>query len=249
LDRKKIPKESGEISRREFIRDAGLVVGGAAIGSTALLAACAPETETVTETTTETATQTETATITETVSKFICPYDGQEFNTLDALQAHLNSVHPDGVAPAKFALEYDPNKCTGCGACQYFCSTYHEGEASLALSRITMHRQIPDLLFSVETCRQCISPSCMSACLFEAMYVDEATGARVIDEKCNGCGLCALACPFNWDPYEDQPGGCVLKRRADTGKYFKCDLCAGRPGGPACVEACGWGALTVKEVM
>ncbi len=41
-------KESGEISRREFLKDAGLVVGGAAVGSTMLLAACAGEETTVT---------------------------------------------------------------------------------------------------------------------------------------------------------------------------------------------------------
>ena len=40
-------KESGGISRREFLKDAGLLVGGAAIGSTALLAACGEGGETV----------------------------------------------------------------------------------------------------------------------------------------------------------------------------------------------------------
>jgi len=51
-------KKSGEISRREFLKDAGLVVGGAAIGSTVLLAACGGEdtTKTVTEATTKTVT-------------------------------------------------------------------------------------------------------------------------------------------------------------------------------------------------
>jgi len=101
-------KESGEISRREFLKDAGLVVGGAAIGSTVLLAACG-DGEVTTETVTQTQTQTQTVTTTEQVgevtttttatetvdvSKFICPYDGQEFSTLAALQAHVNAVHP-----------------------------------------------------------------------------------------------------------------------------------------------------------
>ncbi len=105
-------KKSQGISRREFLKDAGFIVGGAAIGSTVLLAACGDgevTTETVTETETETATKTvtttagevtKTTTATETVevSKFICPYDGQEFDTLAALQAHVNAVHP--TAPA-----------------------------------------------------------------------------------------------------------------------------------------------------
>jgi len=77
-------EQSGEISRREFLKDAGLVVGGAAIGSTVLLAACAPEAET----------ETVTTTVTETVSKYFCPYDGMEFDTLSALEAHCEAEHP-----------------------------------------------------------------------------------------------------------------------------------------------------------
>jgi hypothetical protein len=45
-------KESGVISRRDFLKDAGLLVGGAAIGSTILMAACKGETETTTVTST-----------------------------------------------------------------------------------------------------------------------------------------------------------------------------------------------------
>ncbi len=98
MDKKNIPrKESGEISRRDFLKDAGLVVGGAAIGSTVLLAACAPETETVTETVTETAT--ETATVTETVSTFACPICSQEFDTLATLKAHFEANHPEAPLP------------------------------------------------------------------------------------------------------------------------------------------------------
>jgi hypothetical protein len=61
-ERKK--KKSGELSRRDFLKDAGLIVGGAALGSTVLLAACAgePETTTITQTQTKTETATTTAT-------------------------------------------------------------------------------------------------------------------------------------------------------------------------------------------
>ena len=110
MDKKKIPKESGEITRREFLKDAGLVVGGAAIGSTVLLAACGPgevTTETVTDTVTDTTTLTETstapgttATVTETASKFICPYCSAEFATLAALKSHVEAEHPAEPAPS-----------------------------------------------------------------------------------------------------------------------------------------------------
>lgn len=47
-------KTTGHISRREFLKDAGLIVGGATIGSIALANACSGKTETVTATTTVT---------------------------------------------------------------------------------------------------------------------------------------------------------------------------------------------------
>jgi hypothetical protein len=54
-------KESGVISRRDFLKDAGLLVGGAAVGSTILMAACKGEPETTTITSTAPGT---TATVT-----------------------------------------------------------------------------------------------------------------------------------------------------------------------------------------
>ncbi len=54
-------KESRKISRREFLKDAGLLAGGAAIGSTVLLAACGGEEVEVTTTKTVTNTATTTA--------------------------------------------------------------------------------------------------------------------------------------------------------------------------------------------
>jgi aerobic-type carbon monoxide dehydrogenase small subunit (CoxS/CutS family) len=59
-EKKKTPEE---ISRREFLKDAGLLVGGAAIGSGVILAACGDgDGATVTETDTVTATKTVTST-------------------------------------------------------------------------------------------------------------------------------------------------------------------------------------------
>ncbi|GAI85265.1 unnamed protein product, partial [marine sediment metagenome] len=103
MGKKKIPKNgSGGISRRKFIKDAGLVVGGAAIGSTALLAACGRETtKTITDTVTD------TTTLTETISKFVCPFDSLEFDTFDALVTHIEAAHPAEVETiTKFVCPY-----------------------------------------------------------------------------------------------------------------------------------------------
>jgi aerobic-type carbon monoxide dehydrogenase small subunit (CoxS/CutS family) len=93
-------KASDGKSRREFLKDAGLLVGGTAIGSTVLLAACGG---TETETVTNTVTRTQTTTATE--SKFVCPIDGTEFDSLAALQAHFEATHGDiGAVPGVITL-------------------------------------------------------------------------------------------------------------------------------------------------
>ncbi|MCW4017062.1 MAG: (2Fe-2S)-binding protein [Candidatus Bathyarchaeota archaeon] len=101
--------KSKGISRRDFLKDAGLLVGGTAIGSTVLLAACGgdAETETVTSTKTVTSTAaggtttvtkteqvgTATETVTQSVPSYVCPYDGQEFDSLSELKAHIEAEH------------------------------------------------------------------------------------------------------------------------------------------------------------
>jgi aerobic-type carbon monoxide dehydrogenase small subunit (CoxS/CutS family) len=123
MTEKEKQKKPVQISRREFLRDAGLLVGGTAIGSTVLLAACGGgETETVTNTVTRTQTATvtstlpgETQTVTTTVgaqqtatvtqtqtdtltqTRFVCPECGMEFDTLAELQEHYQATHPTEV--------------------------------------------------------------------------------------------------------------------------------------------------------
>lgn len=101
-------KESGEITRREFIKDAGFVVGGAVIGAGItypLVPREAVETievevpgPTVTVEVPGPTVTVEVPGPTVTVSKFICPIDNQEFNTLAELKAHFAAAHPEEEA-------------------------------------------------------------------------------------------------------------------------------------------------------
>jgi Fe-S-cluster-containing hydrogenase component 2 len=71
----------------------------------------------------------------------------------------------------------------------------------------------------------------MHACPVEAITVDKATGAKVVDEAtCVGRKVCTIACPFG-----------TINYVADTGKVQKCDLCGGKF---ACAEACPTQAIT-----
>ena len=86
-----------------------------------------------------------------------------------------------------------------------------------------------------DVCRQCNMADCYLACAYDALTLDKATGARIIDaEKCTGCGECFAACP--WDK--------IVKDEA-TGVYSKCDLCG---GDPQCVKYCPADALSFVDL-
>jgi len=91
--------KNGQISRRQFLKNAGIVVGGTAVGSSFILAACKGDASEVTK----------TVTVTSATATFKCPYDGQEFDTFAALQAHVEEKHQEGdsVTITKFVSPYD----------------------------------------------------------------------------------------------------------------------------------------------
>ena len=131
----------------------------------------------------------------------------------------------------------DATICHGCGICELVCSLSHSGACGPAQSRIHILRDPLAGEVTVETCRQCPYPGCYYACPFGAIDIDPKTGARVIDDdRCEGCGTCAKACPSN-------ERGTMIRPDPEKGAYLKCDLCSGLGRGPLCVEACPWGAL------
>ncbi|NLG50261.1 MAG: 4Fe-4S dicluster domain-containing protein [Chloroflexi bacterium] len=135
-------------------------------------------------------------------------------------------------------VAFEENACISCGTCSLVCSTVHEGASSNAVAGIWLERHPFECEYDLFTCEQCDAPECYLACETEgAFYIDETTGARAINaEKCRGCGRCLRACPLN------PPR---IQYDAQRHVAVKCDLCAGRPEGPACVEFCPQQALTL----
>ena len=198
-------------TRREFIKDAGIIVGGAAIGSVTFAGACTT-TKTTTVTLPPITKQAETTTLQpSTVTTTVTPP-----TTTIAAQ----------VPPAIGHIVNDPNLCRGCHRCELACSIYHEGVSSEALSRIHINEDGLNLDFSAVTCSQCNSPSCYFACPLKdvALCIDSTTGARYINQdKCIGCGLCVQACPLPVPPIWSKPASNALGK-----VFFKCDLCKDR---------------------
>ncbi len=139
--------------------------------------------------------------------------------------------------PKSGVVVCDENLCTGCGVCELMCSLSHDGMTGPGLSRVRIaHDPFADRI-NFYGCGQCDSPGCYSACPLpdEALCIDGVTNARYINkDECIGCGICVESCSL-------QPPR--VRFNEDQNVAFKCDLCRGREGGPACVEYCKHGAL------
>lgn len=132
------------------------------------------------------------------------------------------------------SLNIDPGKCTGCLQCEVACSLEHTGSFSLANSSIKVFKFHHEGRFVPYTCTQCSDAWCLKACPVDAITIDAATGAKVVNSStCVGCKVCTIACPFG-----------TVNYAVDTGKVFKCDLCG---GSPKCVEACPTSAITYVD--
>jgi len=138
----------------------------------------------------------------------------------------------------------DPSRCIGCRACEIACVDAHidvdlgrAGEQKLPFApRINVIHEA-EVTAPVQ-CRQCEDAPCVTVCPVGAITHD-GESVRVQEDLCFGCKTCLAVCPVGAMQVGCLPG---------SGKRllaYKCDLCAGRPEGPACVAVCPAGALKI----
>ncbi len=134
-----------------------------------------------------------------------------------------------------------PERCSGCSACEVFCSLHHEGRVNQELSRIHVIRDEEHAVFLPVACVSCQSKACMAACPEEGAIYINYLGMAVIEEAlCTGCSKCMQACEIHAIRFSRQAG------RGKSGKAFcfKCDLCG---GDPTCIKACPQDALALAQ--
>ena len=134
------------------------------------------------------------------------------------------------------SLVIDISKCTGCGYCELVCSFAHHDEFNPLKSRIRVNVFIDKAMAVPVVCYQCEDPWCAKACPAGALVIETDTGGQtrvvtVDKNRCVGCKMCTLACPF----------GCI---EVNAGQAEKCDLCGGTP---QCVQVCRTGALQFSD--
>ena len=138
----------------------------------------------------------------------------------------------------------DPEKCTGCKTCEISCRIEHSQSKNLFTAPFEPHpprtrifvESFNDHNFPIQ-CRHCSEPPCVSACMSGALIKNVKNGlTEHIEEKCIGCFMCVMACPFG-----------VINRSSDSRIIVKCDRCP-ESGYPQCVKSCPTHALTLQDI-
>lgn len=132
-------------------------------------------------------------------------------------------------------------QCLGCHACEVACVMAHNDEQHV-LSQQHYRPRIAVIKHqhqrSAVTCHHCEDAPCARSCPNGAIsHINDSV--QVNAQKCIGCKSCVVACPFGAMQIVLTP---VAKDHVNATAH-KCDLCAGRENGPACVENCPADAL------
>lgn len=149
------------------------------------------------------------------------------------------SVAAAAPVTAQHFVHCEPDRCVACEMCAWACADVKVGTYDLLRSRIRVVRLEDDARRPVAltlACRACADAPCVAACPYPgSLVIDPQTGIpHVVSQVCTGCGWCVPACPFG-----------VIASNPTTKVVEICDLCEGRPAGPACVEVCPKDALSV----
>jgi Fe-S-cluster-containing hydrogenase component 2/CRP-like cAMP-binding protein len=146
----------------------------------------------------------------------------------------LQFTAESGLIHGESVLLIDLERCTRCDECVRGCADAHGGVPRFVREGGKFRN------FSIATaCYHCTDPVCMIGCPTGAITRPLGTREVAVDAgTCIGCGNCVRRCPW----------GNILTVQFDSPRVgqpialaTKCDLCAGRADGPACVQMCPQG--------
>ncbi|GLR10306.1 effector protein [Mixta theicola] len=135
----------------------------------------------------------------------------------------------------------DAQRCIACRTCEVACAQAHLPQGGVNTTTFFPRLNVYKLSQSSAPaiCHQCENAPCVGACPTGALTLDKHL-VQADSSRCIGCKNCIVACPF----------GCIsIEPSVNSGsaEIIKCDLCAARESGPACVEVCPTFALRLLQ--
>ena len=101
----------------------------------------------------------------------------------------------------KLVFDFDPSKCTACGACAIACMDQNDIDMDAGqrpYRRIAQVESETELVYLSAACLHCPDAPCIPACPKACLYHDDYTGLVEYDNTgCVGCHACQRACPYN----------------------------------------------------
>ena len=154
-----------------------------------------------------------------------------------------NKVKETKKIPKGLKIFCDIRKCVACKTCELACAVEHSVSKDLreSLKELSLPRKRRRISASCDKtlsvgCQHCAEAPCVAACMSGAMSKDSSGATLHAKEKCVGCWMCIMVCPFG-----------AIERRIEERIAVKCDLCPDREDF-ACVAACPTGALFAGTV-
>lgn len=142
----------------------------------------------------------------------------------------------------QYGFLIDIKRCYGCKTCSMACKSENQTPPGVLWRRVREYETDGPNSEGVisMSCNHCDDPQCMKVCPADT-YHKRPDGIVVQDhEKCIGCRMCIMACPYNAPVFDPQEG-----------KTSKCNMCAerldeGLP--PRCVASCPAGVLKFGDI-
>lgn len=128
--------------------------------------------------------------------------------------------------------------CDGCQACEVACLEKKSKSQSIFMAKMEQSSRQPSIKvkksgdkYWTTVCQHCTEAMCVRACMTGAMQYSLAGEVFHDVNKCVGCWMCIMVCPFG-----------AISTINEAKKASKCDLCKDEKT-PPCVASCSRQAL------
>lgn len=139
---------------------------------------------------------------------------------------------------------FNQDACSGCRACQTSCKDRNNLQSGELFRQVTTYQTgtFPKAsMYHVSaSCNHCEEPACIASCPTGAMYKTDDGTVQHDDNRCIGCRMCALSCPYHVPQYIESE---AIVKKCDSCKPYR-----DRGENPVCVDACNMRALDFGDV-